>query len=259
MSDLPKRPRTRPDLAVLRRGPGEVQIGIHPEHALVVGELPEAFADELLGLDGRHTVTELGERVEKRGEDPAEFTELLRSLDDVGLIDRGQPERRIAVRGEGELADVIRSLVPDARDPDLTIVTDFPPPELVGDLMAARAPHLAVRAREGIGVIGPLVLPGRTCCTTCVDLHRTDTDDRWPAIAAQLIAKPAPEDPVLATATAAMAVTQALLIADFVRGGLLTPPTWNGTIELRPALGTTSQRSWHPHPDCPCAAHNMAW
>jgi bacteriocin biosynthesis cyclodehydratase domain-containing protein len=260
MDPLPNRPAIRPDLAVVRRGPGEVQVGTNPEHALVVADLPEAFADELLALDGRLTVTELGERVEERGEDPAKFRELLAGLDGEGLLHRPRPPANVEVHGTDLLAAAIRSLLPQhATSPDLVIVTGFPRPDLINGLMAARSPHLAVRAGEGVGVIGPLVLPGRTSCLTCADLHRTDRDHSWPAVAAQLSAKSPEQDEVLATATAAFSVTQALLTTDFLRSAGERPPTWNATIELRPALGITSQRSWYPHPDCPCAAHNMAW
>ncbi|GLZ30766.1 thiamin biosynthesis protein [Lentzea sp. NBRC 105346] len=246
----------------MRRGPGELQIGVDPRHAVVVGELPEAFVDELLALDGRHTVAELGERVRERGEDPAELMSVLAHLDEAGVLDRPRPSAPpgIAVHGEGELAETIRALLgePPAK-PELTIVTGFPAPEVVARLMHDRTPHLAVRAREGVGVVGPLVLPGRTSCLTCADLHRTDRDPCWPAIAAQLVARKPPEDKILATATAALSVTQALLIVDFVRGGRTRPPTWNAALELHPASGECSQRSWQPHPDCACSAHNMTW
>lgn len=259
VDDLPNRPRIQRSLAVVRRGPGELQIGTDPRHAVVVEELSEAFVDVLLTLDGRQTVTELGETVQSRGEDPAELVELLTRLAEAGLLEGPERVASVTVHGEGELADVIRSLAPAHGPPHVTIVTDFPDPVVVAELMADRMPHLAVRAREGVGVVGPLVLPGRTSCLRCADLHHTDRDACWPMIAAQLTARPAPADRVLATATGAFAVTQALLIADFVRLGGARPPTWNASFELDPLSGSISQRSRHPHPDCSCAAHNMVW
>ncbi|WP_139320525.1 ThiF family adenylyltransferase [Saccharomonospora sp. CUA-673] len=53
--------------------------------------------------------------------------------------------------------------------PDLVVLTDtvVPAPEVVSDLMAQRQPHLLVRVRDGIGIVGPLVYPGRSACLEC--------------------------------------------------------------------------------------------
>jgi nicotinamidase-related amidase len=40
--------------------------------------------------------------------------------------------------------------------------------------------------RDGTGLVGPLVIPGVTSCLRCADLHRSDRDAAWPALAAQL-------------------------------------------------------------------------
>jgi hypothetical protein len=37
-------------------------------------------------------------------------------------------------------------------------------PRLVRDLHRQRVPHLAVRVRDGTGLVGPLVIPGVTSC-----------------------------------------------------------------------------------------------
>jgi len=42
-------------------------------------------------------------------------------------------------------------------------------------------PHLVVRAEEAIGVVGPLVLPGRWTCLRCVDLSKAARDPAWQA------------------------------------------------------------------------------
>ncbi len=47
-------------------------------------------------------------------------------------------------------------------------------------------PHLAVVAGADRASVGPLVLPGRSACLRCLELHRTDRDPAWPAVAAQL-------------------------------------------------------------------------
>jgi hypothetical protein len=79
--------------------------------------------------------------------------------------------------------------------------------------------HLAVRLRDGTGVVGPLVLPGRSACLGCVELHRRSRDPGWPAVAAQLIEREGSADPATAAATAALGVAQVLLVIDGERGG----------------------------------------
>lgn len=59
-------------------------------------------------------------------------------------------------------------------------------PRLVRDLQREGIAHLPVRVRDGTGLVGPLVIPGVTSCLRCADLHRSDRDPAWPAIAAQL-------------------------------------------------------------------------
>ncbi|SDP27558.1 hypothetical protein [Lentzea jiangxiensis] len=253
---------------MVRRAPGVVQVGTDPKHAVVIDSLSEALVDELITLDGRHTVAELGERLRARGEDPAQLSEVLDSLDEAGLLDTGSPARgaTAAVIGAGHLALSITSLLAEsgvrlAHHADLTVLaaTLVPDPAVVSALMASRTPHLAVRVREGVGIVGPLVLPGRTSCLNCADLHRTDQDPAWPVIAAQLVGKPASSDVLFATGTATLAVAQVLESLTYVRVRDLPPPAvLNATLELDLLAGLAERRSWYPHPDCQCSAHNMA-
>ena len=83
-------------------------------------------------------------------------------------------------------------------------------------------PHLAVWAGEAIGVIGPLVRPGRSACLRCVDLRKADADPQWPKILAQAtFARVQPQacDTVLAAMAAALACAQALALIDRPRPG----------------------------------------
>lgn len=253
---------------MVRRGPGAVQVGTDPKHAVVIDGLSEALVDELLTLDGRHTITELGERLRERGEDPDQLTAVLESLDQAGLLDSSPLTKgaTVAVLGSGHLALAMTSLLAEsgirlAHHADLVVLaaTLVPDPSVVSGLMAARTPHLAVRVREGVGIVGPLVLPGRTSCLNCADLHRADHDPAWPDIAAQLVGKPASSDVLFASGTAALAVVQALESLIYVRGHeQAPPPVLNATVELDLVAGVTEKRSWYPHPDCQCSAHNMA-
>ena len=49
---------------------------------------------------------------------------------------------------------------------DLVILSDslVADPRLVRDLHSQGVPHLPVRVRDGIGLVGPLVMPGVTSC-----------------------------------------------------------------------------------------------
>ncbi|HEX9065643.1 MAG TPA: hypothetical protein VF843_11080, partial [Streptosporangiaceae bacterium] len=96
-----------------------------------------------------------------------------------------------------------------ARLPDLVILAGR---QLGGghgtELGRQGVPHLAVLAGEAIGVVGPLVLPGRTSCLRCLDYARAASDPSWPLILAQIEQRrpePAACDTVLATAVAAQA------------------------------------------------------
>ncbi|WP_237048093.1 TOMM precursor leader peptide-binding protein [Lentzea guizhouensis] len=258
----------RSGLPVVRRGPGVVQVGTDPRHAVVIDELPDALVDELLVLDGRHTLTELGERLRDRGEDPSQLTAVLESLEQVGLLESPSVTKgaTVAVFGSSHLALTMTSLLAEsgirlAHHADLVVLAGslVPDPSVVDGLMAARTPHLAVRVREGVGIVGPLVLPGRTSCLNCADLHRTDHDPAWPGIAAQLVGRPASTDVLFASGTAALAVAQVLESVRHVRGdGQDRPPVLNATVELDLVRGIAERRSWYPHPDCQCNAHNMA-
>ena len=116
---------------------------------------------------------------------------------------------------------------------------------LVTDAVA----HLSVVVREASVLVGPLVRPGRTPCLRCLDLHRTDADPDWPALATQLAARAGEgTEAVLAAAAAGLAAAQALAVLDgraaTVEGGTLEVPLPDAVPRLA---------RWRPHPACGCA------
>ena len=145
---------------------------------------------------------------------------------------------------------------PPALRPDLVVLADtiVPCPSVVAPLQAEHTPHLVVRMREGTGVVGPLVLPGRTCCLHCVDLHRADLDPAWPAVAVQLVGRPQPADLAGAHMTAGFGAAQTMLALDWLLTGVGQPLLWNASIEVDAVRGTMVHRQWSPHPDCRCGA-----
>lgn len=143
---------------------------------------------------------------------------------------------------------------------DLTVLAPTTPAAL--DDMAAALPtgavHLVAEVRDTVGVVGPLVVPGRSPCLRCLDLHRSDRDPAWPLLAAQLSGPwrgTAACDGTLAVAVAAQACLQALLALDALdpagSGGPL-PATAGGTLELALPDWRWRRRSWRLHPDCCC-------
>jgi len=139
------------------------------------------------------------------------------------------------------------------RRPSLVVLADSHRRELPAVLAQKLVPHLAVSASEAIGVVGPLVLPGRSACLRCLDLIRAERDPAWPLILAQLSAQPGADPPgcdtVLATMVAAQAVAQALAFID--QDGQ-PPAVTNGTLELVLPGWQWRRRSWQPHPRCGC-------
>jgi bacteriocin biosynthesis cyclodehydratase domain-containing protein len=143
---------------------------------------------------------------------------------------------------------------PGAPRPDLAVLTGHHPPELRAALMRQQVPHLAASASEAIGVVGPLVIPGRTACLRCLDLARADRDPAWPLILAQLASRqpdPLGCDAPLATAVAAQAAFQALALID--RAAFADAVT-NGTLELVLPGWQWRRRTWLPHSRCSCGA-----
>lgn len=139
------------------------------------------------------------------------------------------------------------------RPPALAIFTTGAPiePEVRNSLHAAFVPHLVTGLRETTAVIGPLVVPGRTSCLQCADLHRGDRDPGWPLLAMQLGAPDrqyvAPADVALAVTAAGLAGLQALTFLD----GVL-PATAGGSLELSHPDWRIRRRTWPAHPRCGC-------
>lgn len=137
-------------------------------------------------------------------------------------------------------------------DADLVVLapTGREPLEGVAALVADGVPHLLAEVRDGVGVVGPLVLPGSTACLHCLDLARADRDPDWPTLATQL-ATPTRGTPAcdgaLAVAVAAQAALQALTLID----GTL-PASAGGTLELALPDWRWRRRSWSPHAACGC-------
>ena len=129
---------------------------------------------------------------------------------------------------------------------DLVVLSDFlvADPRVVRDLHAAGMPHLPVRVRDGTGLVGPLVIPGVTSCLGCADLHRSDRDAAWPAVAAQLRDTVGSADRATVLATAALALNQVDRVIRAVRGGRRRPALRGAAADAGHHAGVRRQRGF---------------
>ena len=139
--------------------------------------------------------------------------------------------------------------------PDLVVLADeTPDPVLLGELLGQRTTHLCTRLRDGVGIVGPLVLPGRSACLGCLELHRTARERSWPVVSAQLIGRRGSAEQACVVATAALATAQAIAALEGATGRAGVPPTLDATLELDVGAGRMLRRSWPAVPGCRCGA-----
>ena len=270
-------------MPVLLRPDGAVQVGWDPRRAVLVrppgGLSPTALAAVLRTMRVPIGIAQLHRLAGGHGLcDTAALDELLTALVAAGVVrdQAGRARARalsIRVHGCGPLSDLLVEALrcsgarightshanagPTGSGVDLVVLSDYlvADPRLVRDLQAAGVPHLPVRVRDGAGLVGPLVIPGVTSCLACGDLHRTDRDAAWPAVAAQLRDVIGSADRATVLATAALALGQLHRIITAVRGveGAGAPPaTLDTTLEIDVNSNRIMTRRWSRHPRCEC-------
>jgi hypothetical protein len=284
------RPVLRPGSPLLRRDTTHLQLGTEPGHALVLDEAAP-LAALLSALDGVRTADDpdldgsLVEALHAAG--VVVDSEVWRA--EAGLeseaahllargLDADETRRQIASRRQAEVRivgdDPLAASVADLLEASGvgTISTGSAPTsradlvivavegeaarDLADECLRADVAHLVTATRDGCGVVGPLVLPGRTACLRCLDIERSVVDTAWPAIVAQL---PRPLSPpahplvravsaVLDAATSVITVRDALaqLAGD-------TALTHNATLRIGPDLSKLRRHRWSLQPRCGCA------
>jgi hypothetical protein len=188
----------------------------------------------------------------------------------LGLDDVGRP------RAAGATAGLTRvghrpapAVTAEPFQPDLVVLAPpgppVPRPEEALALLGRGEPHLLTGVRETTGVVGPLVVPGRTSCLHCQHLTRCARDPDWPLLALQLArrAESGPDacEVTLAALVSALTAAQALAFLDAVATApgrptatAALPATAGGTLEVEVPDWRIRRRSWAPQSACPCQA-----
>lgn len=260
--------RLRPDLAalsVVHRGPGGAASRIRDRRSARVrvhgaGRVGGQLA-ALLSAAGVGAVDVVdGGRVEPwdtaPGGIPVEQVGERRDAAGRSAVRRAAPETRRsagapAARGDtrpGRPGAVLTVIAP--RDGLLAYAPDV---DQARQLVAAGVPHLYAGVLEGMGVVGPLVLPGRTACGECLARQRAGEDPAWPLIVAQLRSGRQPAVPAcdvaLAAAIAGLAAAHALAHLDG-----RVPPSTGARVELSLGRLRARERTLPPDPGCGCGA-----
>ncbi len=276
-----------PAMPVLLRPDGGVQVGWDPRRAVVVrppaGLSSAALVSVLRAMSSPLSRAEVHRVARRCGLGEAAVDGLLTALVSRGVLrsttGRGGRALSIRVHGGGPLSALLTdglkcsgarvsatshgNAAAAASGVDLVVLADTlsTDPRLLRELHIARMPHLPVRVRDGTGLVGPLVIPNVTSCLVCVDLHRTDRDPAWPALAAQLRGVIGCADRPTALATAALALSQLQQVIAGVgaaAGPAPSPPpppppsALNTTWEVDVGAQAILARRWPRHPLCGC-------
>lgn len=246
---------------LLRRGPGEVQVGLDADAVVVQGLSPTEI----------HTLDQLRER-RARPSPGSRLEGILTGLRERGLVVEPGHRRPGAVVLDGDGA-VTRRLIPLLREAHVVVhhgsgalddadrairagtrTVIGTPTLLVVQVTAhalsplrawphTRVPCLPVIVGHRCVSVGPITGTGGPCLR-CLDLTRTDLDPAWPGLLAQLgeTAEPTEESPL----TLLAASLTATAVLDHLRGH-----TWpDRSLEASLAPPSLQQRRWSAHPRC---------
>lgn len=181
-------------------------------------------------------------------------TEPVRALDvgpgSFGWADVGRSRDEAGADRLRTLTPDVRTTAPSGTTPDLAVLVEHgvASPVRARPLIREDIAHLSVVVGEVDVLVGPLVVPGQGPCLRCLDLHRCDSDDRWPAVATQVAAAPPHGvESSLAPLAAALAVGQLLAHIDG-----RTAQARGAVLEVSALSAVPVLRRWPVHPQCGC-------
>ncbi|MFW0789098.1 hypothetical protein [Gordonia sp. CPCC 205333] len=285
-------PVLRPGTAILVRRPDRIQIGCDPDRSTILDLTPPVTADTVVALlrylDDPHTRPELLRYLRTIGLSVADFAVLADQLAACGAVlpypgGLRVSQLKVRIHGRGPIAEKLGVELRDVGLPtthsvqrprlggrnnwtgtQLAILTDYHAhdPAIVNILMRQCIPHLVVRLRDGVGIIGPLVLPGMSSCLRCADHHRATLDPQWPMIAAQLLGKSGYASAATIRATVALAHEQVEQIvaglSEPKQSALAEQPDLiDHTLEFHPNPVRLRRKRWPAHPSCTCGAAQL--
>ena len=255
--------KVRVGVPLVWRSPNSLQFGVD-QPLVVLHDVDEASERMIAGLVSGISVSGfdmMARGVGMSAEAAAELLERLQPVLEPGVSEAPdatpQPQPRVAVSGDGPLADALRRVLDaegvladsDGATPDLAVIVAgwVVSPEDHGSWLRRDIPHLPVVVGDGGVTVGPLVEPGAGPCLYCLQLTRTDADPAWPAIATQLWNRPPPAMTRLAIAEASAFAARRVL--ERFADGPGAPLSWH----LGKPTGDISSREWTRHVSCRCA------
>lgn len=285
-SELPNvLPLVRSGTPVLVRPGNRVHVGSDPRRSLILELTPPVTATDVAGLlrdlTRPRSRGEMVRRARSIGLTPLDLTGIVGQLVAAGHavptdFGRSSSALRIRLHGRGPLGDLLATSLNEVGmaprrsnrrptssgtvggwDANLVVLTDYlvHDPAIINGLNAARVPHLPVRVRDGVGVIGPLILPGLSSCLRCADHHRTTLEPDWPLLAAQMVAHAGYASAATIRGTAALAHEQIEQLATALWSGSAAAPTpqlFNRVLEFHTGPTRLEFVEWLPHPLCDC-------
>lgn len=180
-------------------------------------------------------------------------------LTDVGRFtsDVFDEQRRDVINsGKGE--NLHQRINSEINTRTVVILTAYPKPELLAELMAAGIEHVVAIATASSAHIGPFIIPGQTPCFHCIELHLSDRDENWQKMATALFLQ-RDERVLLEDAYFISALLGRLLIR-IARGEIpheviahtLTVPYEDVSSRRFPAQNSGGGFQQNFHPECSC-------
>lgn len=136
----------------------------------------------------------------------------------------------------------------------ILIANQVLPTKRYAALMKHSVPHVAITFDAQGAWVSPTIVPGKTSCLKCLDLTKTASDEKWPAIASQLATSTKRFDDTSSQLFAAgLALQKTLTQLDRVGGFELTHEEITG-YRLNSDTGEVLEFKWQAIETCDCLA-----